>query len=107
MHSEEFSMLSAAGALRISAGPCHSRSLPQLLHHRAASFVVIGLVFLFALNSRAQIGFEAVRSFGIPEGMGDSASSGVIEGGDHKLYGTTVSGGMANLGVVYRMGRDG
>ncbi|PYM12949.1 MAG: hypothetical protein DME18_10145, partial [Verrucomicrobia bacterium] len=66
------------------------------------------MVFLFASSARAQIGFEQVRSFGFPEGMGDSASGGVIEGSDHKLYGTTVEGGAnGSFGVVYSLQRDG
>ncbi len=40
--------------------------------------------------------------------MGDSASGGVIEGSDLKLYGTTVEGGAnGNYGVVYSLQRDG
>ena len=40
--------------------------------------------------------------------MGDSPSGGVIEGSDHKLYGTTVEGGTnGNYGVVYSQQRDG
>jgi uncharacterized repeat protein (TIGR03803 family) len=67
-----------------------------------------GISLLIAFAAQAQIGFEPVRSFGFPDGMGDSASGGVIEGSDHNLYGTTVEGGRdGNYGVVYRVQRDG
>src|SRR5437879_5978052 len=81
--------------------------LARLNRQRACS-IAASLVFLFASSARAQIGFEQVRSFGFPEGMGDSASGGVIEGSDHKLYGTTVEGGAnGSFGVVYSVQRDG
>src|SRR5438105_5904763 len=76
-------------------------------HHRAAKFVASCLMLFFALNAAAQTGFESVRPFGFPEGLGDSASGGVIEGADHKLYGTTVEGGRHGYGVVYCLQRDG
>jgi uncharacterized repeat protein (TIGR03803 family) len=64
-------------------------------------------VFLFGANTCAENGFELVRAFGFPDGMGESPSGGVIEGSDGKLYGTTVDGGATGSGVVYTVQRDG
>src|SRR2546421_2873828 len=81
--------------------------LARLIRQQAQS-ITASLLFFFAASARAQIGFEPVRSFGFPEGMGDSPAGGVIEGSDHKLYGTTVEGGAnGNYGVVYSLPRDG
>lgn len=70
--------------------------------------LAVCVVWLSAAHAHANNGFERVRSFGIPDKLGDSPSGGVIEGADGKLYGTTVSGGAnAGNGVVYTMERDG
>src|SRR2546423_341125 len=53
---------------------CKTTTPPARLIRRRAYSVAAGLVFLFAASAQAQIGFEQVRSFGFPEGMGDSAS---------------------------------
>jgi uncharacterized repeat protein (TIGR03803 family) len=42
---------------------------------------------------------------GAPEGSGPRDA--LLEGGDGKLYGTTRSGGTANLGTVFHMDKDG
>ncbi|HUS35878.1 MAG TPA: choice-of-anchor tandem repeat GloVer-containing protein [Verrucomicrobiae bacterium] len=39
--------------------------------------------------------------------MGDTASGGVIEGSDGRLYGATIAGGTHGDGVVYSLKRDG
>src|SRR6266513_566660 len=103
-----FTVRSRATNARRDHCSCQTTTPPARLIRRRAYSVAAGLVFLFAASARAQIGFEQVRSFGFPEGMGDSASGGVIEGSDHKLYGTTVEGGAnGNFGVVYSLQRDG
>ncbi len=38
---------------------------------------------------------------------GEAAYGGVIEGSDGVLYGTAVQGGTANLGVIYKLNKDG
>src|ERR1043166_3930768 len=81
--------------------------LRRSLRHGAQS-IAPGLLFFLAASAPAQTGFQPIRSFGFPEGMGDSPSGGVIEGSDHKLYGTTVNGGAnGDYGVVYSVQRDG
>src|SRR5688572_4593677 len=78
-------------------------------------FFIIGLAFAIVLSARgAETNFAMIKSFGIP---GDSAirpESGVIEGSDGVLYGTTVYGGASpvssfytDAGVVFRMNKDG
>src|SRR6266480_1713668 len=87
---------------------CQTTTRLARLNCQRACSIAASLVFLFGASVRAQIGFEQVRAFGFPEGMGDSASGGVIEGSDHKLYGTTVEGGSnGNFGVVFSLQRDG
>jgi uncharacterized repeat protein (TIGR03803 family) len=82
-------------------------SLRRLLRYGAQA-IAPGLLFFLATSAPAQTGFQPIRSFGFPEGMGDSPSGGVMEGSDHKLYGTTVNGGAnGDYGVVYSVQRDG
>ena len=50
--------------------------------------------------------YQRLKSFGIPN-TGLNPWAGVIEGQDGSLYGTTYSGGNANLGTVYRVRKDG
>jgi len=66
---------------------------------------VLGLAV--SLNAPAQVGFERIRSFGFVPPLGASPNAGVIEGSDGWLYGTTMGSGMAGLGVVYRVAKDG
>lgn len=67
-----------------------------------------GLALFLSSGAWGETGFQEVRSFGFPERMGDSASAGVIQGSDLKLYGTTVEGGAnGNYGVVYSLYSDG
>ena len=61
----------------------------------------------FSLSALGQVSFERLRSFGFEPQLGTSPSAGVIEGSDGALYGTTYAGGAANLGVVYRVAKDG
>src|SRR5438445_2477693 len=82
----------ATNARRDSCSCPTTTPLARLIRRRAYS-VAASLVFLFTASARAQIGFEQVRSFDFPEGMGDSASSGVIEGSYHRLYRETVEDG--------------
>jgi uncharacterized repeat protein (TIGR03803 family) len=99
------------GTNKANNGSGHRGSFPtptRMARRIRQRSLVASLVFLLASSARAQIGFEPVRSFGFPEGMGDSPSGGIIEGSDHMLYGTTVEGGASgNYGVVYRLQRDG
>jgi uncharacterized repeat protein (TIGR03803 family) len=74
---------------------------------RGAHLVAVCVALLAAWTGRSESGFERVRSFGFPDGMGDTASGGVIEGADGKLYGATISGGTHGEGVVYTLQRDG
>jgi uncharacterized repeat protein (TIGR03803 family) len=76
-------------------------------HWAKIHFSIAALACLVASSSRAESGFEHVRSFGFPDGMGDTPSGGVIEGADGKLYGATVSGGTHGDGVVYTLNKDG
>lgn len=45
---------------------------------------------------------EVLSEFGTP-GAGKGAFAGLIDGGDGYLYGTTFSGGVSNLGTIYRV----
>jgi uncharacterized repeat protein (TIGR03803 family) len=60
---------------------------------------------VFALNSDGT-GFTRLYSF---TGQTDGASpdSGLIQGTDRRLYGTTVKGGAKNLGTVFAVNSDG
>jgi uncharacterized repeat protein (TIGR03803 family) len=64
-------------------------------------------MLLIAASNGAESGFQRVRSFGFPDRMGDTASGGVIEAADGKLYGTTISGGTHDSGVIYAVQRHG
>src|SRR5258708_4870719 len=82
-------------------------SSPRSLR-RGLQLLASHLLLVSALHAAVPSGFELVRSFGFPEGMGDMPSAGLILGSDQKLYGTTVEGGTnANNGVVYSMQNDG
>jgi len=51
--------------------------------------------------------YRLVHSFLNRPSDGATPYAGVIEGGDGKLYGTTVAGGGASQGVVFRCNKDG
>jgi uncharacterized repeat protein (TIGR03803 family) len=72
-------------------------------HHALTAAIVLFVAF----SARAESGFEHVRSFGFPDGMGDTPSGGVIEGSDGRLYGATISGGTHGDGVIYALKKDG
>jgi uncharacterized repeat protein (TIGR03803 family) len=60
---------------------------------------------VFKLNKDGS-GFRLLHSFGFVPGDGANPSSGLLEGSDGALYGTT-STGTSNEGVVFRMNHDG
>jgi uncharacterized repeat protein (TIGR03803 family) len=74
----------------------------------AVSRLSFGLVWVsLAVTARAQLSLEQIHSFGFGPQLGDYPRAGVIEGADGWLYGTTLSGGIANLGTVFKVRKDG
>ena len=62
----------------------------------------------------AETNFAVIKSYGVPENSGIRPESGVIEGSDGALYGTTLYGGASPLssfytaaGTVFRINKDG
>lgn len=51
--------------------------------------------------------FEVIYSFGMDPADGRSPWAGVVEATDHWLYGVTTAGGSNDVGVVFRVARDG
>lgn len=51
--------------------------------------------------------YEVLWSFSASGGDGVAARTGVMEGSDHVLYGTTDAGGYYGQGTVYRLQKDG
>ena len=80
-----------------------TRSAKNCIRFLAAGAAVLAV----GLRGGSEIGFQLVRSFGFPNGMGDSASGGVIQGSDGRFFGTTVYGGTTGSGVVYALQADG
>jgi uncharacterized repeat protein (TIGR03803 family) len=63
-----------------------------------------GVVFRVELDGT---GYQVLHPFTGTSGDGANPYTGLIEASDGKLYGTTYNGGTANLGTVFRLGRDG
>jgi uncharacterized repeat protein (TIGR03803 family) len=63
-----------------------------------------GIVFRLQLDGS---GFTILKHFSGTNGDGARPRSGLIEGADGLLYGTTVIGGTNNQGTVFRLGTDG
>src|ERR1041384_6379576 len=80
-----------------------TRSAKNCIRFWAAGAAVLAA----GLSGGSEISFQLVRSFGFPNGMGDSASGGVIQGSDGRFFGTTVDGGTTGSGVVYALQADG
>ena len=64
------------------------------------------LGILYKVNKDGS-GFGILRSFVSPSNGGFFPYAGLMEGSDGYLYGTTVSGGSAGYGTIFRIKRDG
>src|SRR5687767_1669226 len=62
------------------------------------------LIMLSATRARAQHAYRQLREFGFVERSAEQPLSGVVEGPDSWLYGTSFGG---NGGVIYRVKKDG
>src|SRR5437870_5138687 len=69
-------------------------------------------LFLFSLSllwtgpvAHAQTNYEILKSF--DGALGANPNSALIEGSDGRLYGTTIIGGVSNLGTVFALNKDG
>lgn len=62
--------------------------------------------FIFRLKKDGSA-YKEVRFFTKPEEQGNNPSTGVIEGSDGKLYGTTARGGNTDNGVLFSVNMDG
>ena len=78
-------------------------------------FFVLATGFALILSARgAETNFALLKSFGVAEDSAIRPASGVIEGSDGVLYGTTVYGGASpassfytDAGAVFRINKDG
>jgi uncharacterized repeat protein (TIGR03803 family) len=61
---------------------------------------------VFRLNKDGS-SYALLRSFANSGGDGTNSTSGLVEGLDGMLYGTTQLGGTANGGTVFKLGKDG
>src|SRR5205085_8114656 len=52
-------------------------------------------------------GYAILRSFGSGPGDGANPGSGIIQGSDGFLYGTTQNGGSNSFGTVFKLQKDG
>lgn len=75
-------------------------------HQTTCQFLILFLLGILC-PLRAQI-YEKVYGFaGDPNNPGINPKSGLVQGSDGSLYGTTVAGGASGFGTVFRMGPDG
>jgi uncharacterized repeat protein (TIGR03803 family) len=61
---------------------------------------------VFRLNTDGS-GYRLLLSFANTNGDGAFPYAGVVDGGDGALYGTTHDGGSTNLGMVFKLNKDG
>jgi len=66
----------------------------------------LGCGVVFRVN-RDGSGYRVLHHFGSSAGDGTYPWAGVVEGSDGMLYGTTESGGTADMGTLYRISPDG
>ncbi|PYJ80675.1 MAG: hypothetical protein DME22_23615 [Verrucomicrobia bacterium] len=78
------------------------------LYGTATCFSAFGTNYatVFGVN-RDGTGFKMLHHFGDIAGDGSSPASGVIEGSDRALYGTTSGGGSLRYGTVFKVNKDG
>src|SRR5579864_7863515 len=69
--------------------------------------LVLTITGALANSSRAQVSYQPIASFGSPLLPGEEPHSGLIQGADGALYGTTQLGGSSNAGTVFKMNCDG
>src|SRR5881394_3295235 len=83
--------------------PCH-RPVRTRCGARVSAFCLsLGIAFIAC----GQMSFERIRSFGFIDRLGDSPVAGLLVGSDGWLYGTTIFGGVADKGTVFKIARDG
>ena len=63
------------------------------------------LIYLLPLCAPAEPSLTALRSFGFPENVAANPQAELIEASDGLLYGTTVAGGAAGKGTVFRVNK--
>src|SRR5690242_946491 len=73
-------------------------------HSRKVYLCAIGVSLASVVG--AQTNYQRLRSFGAVD-AGTQPHSGLLLGWDGALYGTTLSGGTANQGTVFRLSTDG
>ena len=61
---------------------------------------------IFRLNKDGS-GYTVLHSFSSFDSGGSGPQSGLVEGGDQALYGTTRFGGTSGAGTVFKIGQDG
>lgn len=66
----------------------------------------LGFGTVFRIN-RDGTGLGVLKSFGNAEGTDGTYPGALMVSADGRLYGTTWSGGMSNVGTVFRLNRDG
>src|SRR6266568_1083211 len=61
---------------------------------------------VFKLNQDGS-GYGTMLNFSAPSGVGQYPADPLLEGSDGALYGTTIYGGNANAGTVFKLNKDG
>src|SRR5947208_17005641 len=83
-------------------GQSNSLKGPHVLP-RAIRTMVVSIVAVSMLVDTAsgQYTFSLLKSFGFIDRSGKNPQTGLIEGSDGAIYGTTYSGGTSNLGTIF------
>lgn len=68
---------------------------------------MVCLIALVHLQARAQLTYEQISSLGNSAPFEAHPSAGLVIGPDGALYGTTVEGGSADYGTVFKINPDG
>src|SRR5438105_3344515 len=75
---------------------------------RGALWLLAGVLFWNLIpGAQGQTNYQRIHSFGNPMSAGAGPRGQLLEASDGLLYGTTYSGGSNNLGVIFKVRRDG
>lgn len=84
--------------------------MPSSAFRSSLALIRAAVAFAFmvsAASSESQSTFEQLHSFGLSADSGAYPTAAPIEGLDGGLYGSTALGGIANMGSLYRVKKDG
>jgi uncharacterized repeat protein (TIGR03803 family) len=79
-----------------------------VVRHRLSAFatVLVPSLILAVAASAQTLQYQSVLSFGSP-GLDGKRPGGVIQADDGLLYGTSLQGGVSNVGTIFRLNQDG